>query len=100
MNANGMWETADGVPIEVDTKRKIARSRLRKWARSVKARPYALHWLEEHAKRVEEKRIAEVDIVPRHRGWPWRARLALDVGARFSLLVRSNAEVKLREPLV
>ena len=61
MNVNGAWETADGVSIQVDTKRKIARSRLRKWARSVKARPYALHWLEEHAKRVEEKRIAEVD---------------------------------------
>ena len=61
MNVNGAWETADGVSIQVDTKRKIARSRLRKWARSVKARPYALHWIEEHAKRVEEKRIAEVD---------------------------------------
>lgn len=60
MTIAGGWETLDGVPIQVDTRRKIARSRLRKWARSVKARPYALHWLEEHARAVEKRRLAKV----------------------------------------
>lgn len=59
-NKEGRWETIDGVSIEEDRRRRVARSRLRKWARSVKARPYALHWLEEHAQRVEERRLAKV----------------------------------------
>jgi hypothetical protein len=59
-DAFGNWRTDDGTLLQEYVQKNIARSRLCKWARSVKARPYVLHWMEHCAKVQEQRRIAEV----------------------------------------
>jgi hypothetical protein len=56
----GTWCTDDGISLQEYVQKEDARSRLCKWARSVRARPYVLHWMEHCAKAQEQRRIAEV----------------------------------------
>ena len=53
--------TKDGRTLQQYVQQRIAQSRLRMWADSVRARPYALHWIEHCAKAQEERRIAHVE---------------------------------------
>jgi hypothetical protein len=57
----GGWADKDGRTLQQCVQKRIAHSRLRRWAEATRARPYALHWIEHCAKAQEERRIAEVE---------------------------------------